>query len=107
MYGPCPARGRGLILRRRVRRDEAREDHREDVQEVALRLASLISIVRASSSTVMPLMSPFFVFANCSAPTMPVKKPTPGESIRKSRLIVAEVRRLTGVPSEYFKPSAA
>ncbi len=43
---------------------------------------SLISTVPAASSVMIPAMSPFLVFANCSAPWMPVKKPTPGESIR-------------------------
>ncbi len=51
-------------------------------------LTSLMSIEPVLSSVVMPLMSPFFVFANWFAPTMPVKKPTPGELMRKRRLIV-------------------
>jgi len=41
----------------------------------------LISIVRAASSVTMPLMWPFFVLPNWSAPSMAEKKPTPGESI--------------------------
>ena len=50
-------------------------------------LTSLIVILPVASSVVIPEMSPFFVFENSSAPTMFVKKPTPGESTRKSRLI--------------------
>src|SRR3954454_20891234 len=66
---------------------------------------SLIVILPVASSAVMPEISPFFVFENWSAPTMFVKKPTPGESARKSRLIAyAKSLALTGAPFEYFKP---
>src|SRR6266508_908755 len=67
--------------------------------------ASLMVIFPVASSAVMPAMSPFFVFENWSAPTMFVKNPTPGESIRKSRLI-AYLKSLafTAVPFEYFTP---
>ena len=41
---------------------------------------SLIVISPVESFVVIPLMPPFFVFANWSAPTMFPKKPTPGES---------------------------
>ena len=53
----------------------------------------------------MPVMCPVFVFENCSAPTMPVKKPTPGESTLKRRSIVERKSlALTGLPSEYVTP---
>ena len=57
------------------------------------------------SFATIPEMSPFFVFANVSAPTMFVKKPTPGESIWNRRLI-AYLKSLafTAVPSEYWSP---
>ena len=41
---------------------------------------SLIVMAPVASSVVMPVMWPVFVFENLSAPTMFVKKPTPGES---------------------------
>src|SRR5580765_135199 len=66
---------------------------------------SLIVILPVASSLVMPLMSPVFVLAYVSAPTMFPKKPTPGESSLKSRSIVASKSlALIGVPSEYFRP---
>src|SRR5512142_2153281 len=57
------------------------------------------------SFTLIPEMSPFFVFENWSAPTMLVKNPTPGESTRKSRLI-AYLKSLafTVWPFEYLTP---
>src|SRR5207244_858628 len=66
---------------------------------------SLIVILPVASSAVIPAMSPFFVFENASAPTMFVKKPTPGESTWNSRLI-AYLKSLafTGVPFEYLRP---
>src|SRR6266540_7134433 len=48
---------------------------------------SLTVIFPVASFAVIPEMSPFFVFENWSAPTMFVKKPTPGESIWNRRLI--------------------
>src|SRR6266540_7412579 len=67
--------------------------------------ASLIVIFPVASSAVMPEMSPFFVSENVSAPTVFVKKPTPGESTRKSRLIAyLKSLALTAVPSEYLRP---
>jgi hypothetical protein len=54
------------------------------------------------SFVVMPLMSPLFAL---SAPTMPPKKPTPGESTLKSRMIDAlKSLAFTGVPFEYLMP---
>src|SRR5207253_6535212 len=65
-------------------------------------LPSLIVTAPVASSAVMPGMSPFFVLENLSAPTMFVKKPTPGESMRKRRLIAyLKSLALTGVPFEY------
>src|SRR6266511_2201636 len=51
-------------------------------------LTSLIVISPVASFVTMPVISPFFVFENASAPTMFVKKPTPGESTWKRRLTV-------------------
>src|SRR3954447_7698870 len=62
---------------------------------------SVTSMVPAASSVLMPEISPFLVLENSSAPTMPVKKPTPGEFIRNRRLIeYAKSLALTGLPSE-------
>src|SRR6266568_1988909 len=68
-------------------------------------LFSVIVMSPVASSAVIPEMSPFFVFENWSAPTMFVKKPTPGESTRNRRLI-AYLKSLafTGVPFEYLRP---
>jgi hypothetical protein len=66
---------------------------------------SLIVICRVASLVTIPEMSPFFDFENWSAPTMFVKKPTPGESTRNRRLIaVLKSLALTGRPSEYLRP---
>src|ERR671930_1232651 len=66
---------------------------------------SLIVICPVLSFATMPVMWPFFVFENLSAPTMFEKKPTPGESTLKSRSIVARKSlAFTGVPSEYLRP---
>ena len=66
---------------------------------------SLIVILPVASSVVIPLMSPFFVLPNWSAPTMLPKKPTPGESTMKSRLMAfLKSLALTAVPSEYLRP---
>src|SRR5205823_14686637 len=43
---------------------------------------SLIVIAPVESFVVIPVMCPFFVFENASAPTMFEKNPTPGESTR-------------------------
>src|SRR3954451_10999693 len=62
----------------------------------------LIVIFPVLSSVVIPLMSPLFALSD---PTMPPKKPTPGESTLKSRTIDdLKSLALTGVPSEYFTP---
>ena len=42
--------------------------------------ASLIVIAPVASFAVIPVMWPFFVFENVSAPTMFEKNPPPGES---------------------------
>src|SRR3954462_13750119 len=62
----------------------------------------LIVIFPVASLVWMPLIEPLFALSD---PTMPPKKPTPGESTLKSRTIDA-VKSLafTGVPSEYFRP---
>ncbi len=69
-------------------------------------LESLISTVRALSSTTIPEMPPFFVFEKVSAPTIWSKKPTPGESTLYSRSIDAlKSLALTAWPFEYLRPS--
>src|SRR5690242_20775110 len=66
-------------------------------------LLSLIVILPVESLAVIPVMLPFFVFENWSAPLMFVKKPTPGESAWKSRSIAyLKSLALTGEPSEYL-----
>src|SRR5919202_6330650 len=66
---------------------------------------SLISTVRALSFVMIPLMWPFFVFENVSAPWIWSKKPTPGESTLYRRSIDAlKSLAFTGVPFEYFRP---
>src|ERR1022692_2502065 len=68
----------------------------------------LIVILPVELSTTIPLMWPVFVLEYWLAPTMLLKKPTPGESILKSRSIVAwKSLALTAVPSEYLRPLRA
>src|SRR2546423_6103912 len=53
----------------------------------------------------MPVMWPVLVLPKASAPSMLLKKPTPGESTLKSRSMVARKSlAFTGVPSEYLRP---
>lgn len=67
---------------------------------------SRISTERSASSVTIPEMSPFLVCANRCAPTIPVKKPLPGESTRNSRSIDAfQSLAFTKRPSEYSRRS--
>src|SRR5262245_21909872 len=68
-------------------------------------LTGLVVILAVASLVVIPVMLPFFVFENWSAPLMFVKKPTPGESAWKSRWIAyLKSLALTAEPFEYLRP---